>query len=148
MKTIMLFMVASVATALLLSACNTSNTDNNASVQKDTVAVVPIEIIGKTGFITFPGGIKIEENFLSDTTLHWKYTDTAGTVTEEDEHISYKKLNDAQYFINWIEKSGLTVSQVLDVKKGTTTAFTSHHDEKSDRGQRSSLFLEGTFGVK
>ncbi|WP_216823545.1 MoaF-related domain-containing protein [Niastella vici] len=141
------FIAAAITIMLLIAACHTNNTGNTAPTGKDTL-VAPTEIIGKTGFIAFPGGVKVEENFLSDTTLHWKYTDANGTATQEDEHISYKKINDSLYFINWIEKSGLTVSQILDLKKGTATAFTSRFDEKSDRGQRSSLFLEGSFEVK
>lgn len=117
------------------------------SAQKNTVGG-PIEIIGKMGFFSFKGGIKVEEKFLSDTTLHWKYTGPDGVSTESDEHITYRKIGNGLFFVNWIEKTGLTVSQVLDVKKGTAIAFTTLFDEKSDRGQRSSRFLEGSLVVK
>jgi len=141
------FTATAVAAMLLIAACNTSNADNAVPAPKDTVAA-PVKIIGKTGYINFPGGIKVEENFTSDSTLHWKFTDPAGKITEADERVTSKKINDSVYFINWIEKTGLTVSQILDINKKTATAFTSHFDEKSDRGQRSSLFLEGSLEVK
>jgi len=109
MKTIVNSVVA-LAIVLSISACNNTHTDatSNANL-KDTVASESFEIIGKKGFIVFPAGIKVEEDFLSDSTLHWKFIDNNG-AREGDEHITYKKLNNNLFFINWIEKTGLTVS--------------------------------------
>ncbi|UMY65121.1 MULTISPECIES: MoaF N-terminal domain-containing protein [unclassified Flavobacterium] len=105
------------------------------------------EIIGKTITITFPQ-FAVEETFVSDSRLHWKIVDDKGNVTEADETISYKKLYGNQFFVNWIEKSGLTVSQVLDLVNQTATAFVSRADEKSTRGQRSANFFQGTAVIK
>lgn len=129
---------------VLSIAVLTAFTTVNNSISKQNPAD---EIIGKTGVITFPE-FSVEETFVSSTELHWKIVDEKGNVIEENEKISYKKINDHQFFVNWIEKTGLTVSQVLDVKNGTATAFVSRADEKSERGQRSANFFQGTFKLK
>jgi len=136
--------------AFCLGACNgnkTTGSKTDSSVTKTAAAPAVIEIIGKTGTISFPQ-FKVDETFISDSTLHWKIVDEKGMITEADEKIKYKKINDHQFFVNWIEKTGLAVSQILDPKNGTATAFVSRADEKSDRGGRSANFFEGSFKVK
>lgn len=129
--------------AALLQACNnTPKSEKTADAE-----VSSTEIIGKVGEISFPE-FKVEETFVSDSVLHWKIRGDKDSITESNEKISYKKLNDNLFFISWIEKTGLTVSQVLDTKNGTATAFVSRHDEKSDRGQRSSNFFQGKLELK
>jgi hypothetical protein len=99
----------------------------------------------KKGIITFPE-MKAEVNYTSDTTLHWKTTDPKGEVLEGDEAISYKKLTDHLHFLNWIEKVGWTVSQIINTKDGEVKAYWSFKDEKSAREKRSSQFVDATFG--
>jgi len=77
--------------------------------------------------------------------LHWKFTDNKGAVTEGDEKIDYKRLTDNLHFLNWIEKDGWTVSQIIDTKEGSVKAFWSFTDENSKRGKRSSMFVDGKF---
>jgi len=128
---------------LLLQACNNTRTQDTskATLKADENTS---EIIGKSATLEF-SKFKVIETFVSDSTLHWKHIDNDGTVTEADEHVSYKKLNDNQFFINWIEKTGLTVSQILDTKAGIATAYVSRADEKSQRGKRAATFFEGSF---
>jgi len=47
--------------------------------------------------------------------------------------------------LNWIEKTGFTVSQVIDTAQGTVQAFWSFADPASEGGHRSSMFVEGRF---
>lgn len=146
MKQTKILIVVAVVTMLFLQACN-GNKSLDAKVSKDVQSNVSSEIIGNVCTITFPQ-FKVEETFVSDTIVHWKIVDEEGATTESDEVISYKKLNDNLFFISWIEKTGLTVSQVLDVEKAKVTAFISNKDEKSARGKRSSMFLEGSLDIK
>lgn len=53
-----------------------------------------------------------------------------------------KKIDGAKFFVNWIEKDGTTVSQVIDVEKKTVEAFLTFDDAK---GKRVSQMLEGTY---
>ncbi|PXY42446.1 hypothetical protein DMB65_03350 [Flavobacterium cheongpyeongense] len=101
-------------------------------------------LVGKKGKITFPEMIA-EVNYLNDSTLHWKTTSKEGIVVEGYEKMYYKKLTDNLHFLNWIEKDGWTVSQIIDTKAGTVKAFWSFADEKSQRGKRTSMFVDGKF---
>ena len=84
-------------------------------------------------------------NYISDSLLHWKTIDTTGRVTEGDEKVSYKKVTENLYFVNWIEKDGFTVSQVIDTESGTASAFWSFAKKTSKQGGRDYQFSEGTF---
>jgi hypothetical protein len=77
--------------------------------------------------------------------LHWKTTDDKGVVTSADEFIDYRELAPHLHFLNWIEKDGWTVSQIIDTQAGTVIAFWSFSDDTSERGKRSSKFIEGKF---
>lgn len=138
--------ITAVISGILLLGYGEYNSKMIENTRTKTAAA-PIEIIGKTGVFTFQQ-FQVEETFVSETKLHWKIKNTDGTFTQEDEDISFKRLNDNQFFINWIEKTGLTVSQVIDAKKGTVTSFVSRNDTTSDRGQRAANFLEGKFEIK
>lgn len=101
-------------------------------------------LIGSNGKITFPE-MSAEVKYVNESTLHWKTTDSKGVVLEGDEKMDYQKLTDNLHFLNWIEKDGWTVSQIIDTKKGTVKAFWSFADEKSLRGKRTSMFVDGKF---
>jgi hypothetical protein len=139
---------AIIASLILVSCNNNKTTDTTSGIPAKEATSAAVDIIGKTATLAFPNGFKVDETFVSDTTLHWKLTNEKGEVIEEDEKVSFKKINDNQYFINWIEKSGLTVSQIVDPKNETVVSFISTADEKSERGKRSANFLEGTFKIK
>ena len=79
--------------------------------------------------------------YLSDKEIHWKTTDDKGQVAEQTNALTLKSINTTQYFLSWVEDDGTTVSQVIDTKKGTVTAFLTYEEG----GKRVSQFLEGTF---
>jgi hypothetical protein len=139
-STIGLALIAS----LFIGACSNNNKADNSALEKTPES---IGIIGKTATITFPA-FQVDETFVSDTVLHWKIVGEKGAITEGDEKVSFKKINDHQFFINWIEKTGLTVSQVVDPTKETVVSFISREDSQSASGKRAANFLEGTFKIK
>lgn len=131
--------------ALFLNSCNNSNQETKKQEQSsDNLSVAQYQLIGKSGKITFPEMIA-EVTYPNDSTLHWKTTDSKGVVAEGDEKMDYKKLTHNLHFLNWIEKDGWTVSQIIDTKEGTVKAFWSFADEKSLRGKRTSMFVDGKF---
>lgn len=136
----LLFTLSAIA---ILAAC-TDAKQENVKTETPVADTTDYSIIGKKALITYPE-FKAEVEYLSDSSLHWKVTYNDGKVAEESEKISYKQLNDSQFFLNWIEKDGITVSQVIDPKQQKVTAFLSFNDPKSERGQRASNFLEGKF---
>ena len=130
-----------IATVVLISC----NKENKTPEQKASEApTTDYAIIGRKALIHFPE-MSAEVEYTSDSTLHWKTTDKKGVVNQGDEKMNYKRLNDNLHFLNWIEKDGFTVSQIIDSKDGTVKAFWSFADEKSPRGKRSSIFVDGKF---
>lgn len=101
-------------------------------------------LIGKNGIISYPN-MKAYVTYSSDSTLHWKTVNEKGVSNEGNEVIRYKRLNDNLHFLNWIEKDGFTVSQVIDTRNGTVKSFLSFNDDKSTRGRRSDMFVDGKF---
>ena len=56
-----------------------------------------------------------------------------------------KLISGIQFFINWIENDGTTVSQVVDVEKKTILVLLTYTDEYRKRLSQS---LGGTFELK
>jgi hypothetical protein len=131
-------------TGLFFTSCNDQPKKEQNKMEQEKTNATDYSLISKKGVITFPE-MKGEVNYTSDTTLHWKTTDNKGIVLEGDEKISYQKLTENLHFLNWIEKDGWTVSQIIDTKNGTVKAFWSFNDDKSDRGKRSSMFVDAKF---
>jgi hypothetical protein len=131
-------------TGLFFTSCNDQPKKEQNKMEQEKTNATDYSLIGKKGVITFPE-MKGEVNYTSDTALHWKTTDNKGIVLEGDEKISYQKLTENLHFLNWIEKDGWTVSQIIDTKNGTVKAFWSFNDDKSDRGKRSSMFVDAKF---
>jgi hypothetical protein len=126
---------------LLFTSCNKQ--EKNGKMESGTKQN-DYSLIGKKGIITFPE-MKAEVNYISDTTLHWKTIDNKGIVAEGDESMNYEKLSDNIHFLNWIEKDGWTVSQIINTKEGKVKAYWSFNDDKSSRGKRSSMFVDAKF---
>ncbi|WP_460484572.1 MoaF-related domain-containing protein [Capnocytophaga sp. HP1101] len=72
----------------------------------------------------------------------WKTTDDKGQVAEQTNALTLKSMNPTQYFLNWVEDDGTTVSQVIDTEKGSVTAFLTYDDGS---GKRVAQLLEGSF---
>lgn len=77
-------------------------------------------------------------------TLHWSTIGEDGVKNEGDEKMSYKQLSNDLHFLNWIEKDGFTVSQIINTKTGEVTAFWSY-DGKD--GNRESQYVTGSFSL-
>ncbi|MCT9813095.1 hypothetical protein N0K08_20905 [Acidovorax sp. Be4] len=101
-------------------------------------------LLGREAIIDFPDS-RAEVRYSPQGVLHWKVTDSKGSISEGRERLSYLQLSDSLHFLNWIEKSGFTVSQVVDTAEGTVKAFWSYADERTEGGQRASMFVDGRF---
>ncbi len=130
---------------VVVSVIGCTNKDcSQESFVVSTTAPVEYSLIGKKGEITYPK-FKAEVFYLTDSTLEWKTTDNNGVVNKGKEKMVYRKIADTLYFLSWIENDGLTISQVIDTKNGSVNAFGSFNDEKSTRGNRSGMAIDGTF---
>lgn len=132
--------------SIIVSACNNrpkeeEKTDSKVEISSDTYT-----LIGKKAILNYPD-MSVEVTYLSDSTLHWSQTDVNNNKTEDTENIKYIRLNESQFFLNWIEKDGFTVSQIIDLKNNKVNAYLSFEDQASDRGKRASQFLEGSVKI-
>jgi hypothetical protein len=101
-------------------------------------------LLGRKAVIDFPDS-RAQVQYTPQGQMRWSVVDSQGHVSEGCEQLSYLQLSDSLHFLNWIEKNGFTVSQVIDSASGTVQAFWSYADAHSDTGHRSSMFVEGRF---
>lgn len=120
------------------------NEKDNSAIGRSNFKEENLELIEKKAVLTYPD-FTAYMTYTSATSLHWKTVQKNGQIAEGDEVISYKKISNGIFFLNWIEKDGFTVSQIVDVQKGKVSAFLSFEDDKSEQGKRSSVFTEATF---
>lgn len=104
-------------------------------------------LLGREAIIDFPDS-RAEVHYSAQGILFWKVTDCKGSISQGRERLSYLQLSDTLHFLNWIEKSGFTVSQVVDTAQGTVKAFWSYTDERAESGQRASMFVDGQFRLR
>lgn len=100
-----------------------------------------IILIGHKATLSYPG-LTANVKYLNDSTIYWKTTDKKDSVAEETNRMVMKKIDGTMFFVNWIEKDGTTVSQVIDVEKKTVEAFLTFDDAK---GKHIAQMLEGTY---
>lgn len=132
--------------SIVVSACKNKQKEEEKSDTKIELPSSTYTLIGKRAILNYPD-MSVEVTYLSDSTLHWSQTDVDNNKTEDTEKIKYIQLNESQFFLNWIEKDGFTVSQVIDLKSNKVNAYLSFEDQESDRGKRTSQFLEGTVKI-
>lgn len=128
-----------VFSALLIS-CNSPKNEKEMN-KTETTTVSEFSLIGKKAKLTYPE-LTAEVQYISETQIHWKTTDKSGNVAEETDALTLKPLGNGQFFLNWVENDGTTVSQVIDTQKKTVSAYLTFSDET---GKRVSQFLEGSF---
>lgn len=104
-------------------------------------------LLGRAAVIQFPDS-RAEVQYSHAGKMSWSVVDSLGHVAEGCETLSYLQLSDHLHFLNWIEKTGFTVSQVIDTASGTVRAFWSYADTQCDSGHRSSMFVEGRFRLR
>lgn len=126
--------IALTSLAFLASACCCKQDKCNTQDHE-------ITLIGHKALLSYPG-LTANVKYLNDSTIYWKTTDKKDSVAEGTNRMVMKKIDGAKFFVNWIEKDGTTVSQVIDVEKKTVEAFLTSDDTK---GKRIAQMLEGTY---
>ena len=126
--------IALTSLALLASACSCKQ--NKCNTQEHDVTLV-----GHMAKLSYPG-FTANVKYLNDSTIYWKTTDEKGSLAEGFNRMVMKKIDGTKFFVNWIEKDGTTVSQVIDLEKKTVEAFLTFDDAK---GKRIAQMLEGTY---
>lgn len=103
---------------------------------------------GKKVDVNYETGYHFIIEYLSENELQWKALSKRAEGAPEVEKEPYQsyELMPGVYMINWIEESGLVVSQVADFNDGKVWAFMTWPDEKT-RGHRAQLLHKGTLTV-
>lgn len=104
-------------------------------------------LIGKTATISYPD-FDAEIDYISTKKLHWKTIQKDGEIAEGTETIFYEQISPKEFFINWIERDGLTVSKIVNVETGEVNAFISYKNESDIRNKRSGVLLQGNWTEK
>lgn len=100
---------------------------------------------GKRVDVNYETGYHFVIEYLSEKELKWtalaKRAEGAPEV-EYEPYVSYELGND-EYMVNWIEESGLVVSQIANFREGKVYAFMTWPDD-NERGKRAQLLHKGT----
>lgn len=99
---------------------------------------------GKRIDVNYETGYHFVIEFTSEKELKWKAlakTAEGAPAVETEPYSSYELSHDV-YMVNWIEESGLVVSQIDDFNQGKVWAFMTWPDEKG-RGKRAQLLHKG-----
>lgn len=136
---IMKKIISAVIFSVLLVSCNNSQGENNTQ-KSQTKQMENQKLIGRKATLTYPE-LKAEVHYISENKIHWKTTDPEGNVAEETNELTYKKIGENLYFLNWVENDATTVSQIIDLEKNSVSAYLSYDED----GKRNALLLEGTF---
>ncbi|MDO5607722.1 MAG: hypothetical protein Q4G08_04610 [Capnocytophaga sp.] len=131
-----------VAMAFVFFSCNDCQKEKNHT--ENLIELEGTSLIGRKAVLLYPE-FKAEVSYLTDSTLHWKTILPDGTIDEGNEDAVIKKLNKHQFFLNWIEKDGTSISQIIELKDNSVFVFCTFADEENPRGGRSSAVLEGSF---
>lgn len=106
------------------------------------------ELNGKAADVNYETGYHFIIQYLNDHELQWTALSKRAEGAPEKEkepYVSYE-LSPHVYMINWIEESGLVVSQIADFNQGKVWAFMTWPDVK-ERGKRAQLLHKGSLKV-
>ncbi|MEE8808419.1 MAG: MoaF N-terminal domain-containing protein [Lactimicrobium sp.] len=103
---------------------------------------------GKKVDVDYETGYHFIIEYLSENELEWTALGklAKGAPSKEKEpYVSYD-LGDGKFMVNWIEESGLVLSQIADFANGKVYAFMTWPDDAA-RGHRGQLLHKGTLRV-
>lgn len=135
--------ISAVIFSALLVSCNQTQNENQNENNQKMEQMENQTLIGKKAVLTYPE-LKAEVHYISENKIHWKTTDPEGNVAEETNELTYKKIGENLYFLNWIESDATTVSQMIDLEKNSVSAYLTY----DENGQRNALLLEGKFELQ
>lgn len=102
------------------------------------------QLQGKTLDLNYASGDHYYVSILSENQLRWKSIGVSdGGPSEETEDYTVKEIATNVYFVSWMEQSGMTVSEVIDLPNQKVYATITWGDETKANG-RDSVSIEGT----
>lgn len=147
--TILAALMAVSFSAMAFAADTTAVTTTPVQEQATTTAPASLyqRLQGKTLDLNYTSGDHYHVTVLSDTQLRWKSLGVSdGGPAEETEAYTVKQVGQDVYFVSWMEQSGMTVSEVIDLGQGKVYATITWGDTTKANG-RDSVTIEGTATV-
>jgi hypothetical protein len=78
-------------------------------------------LIGSTWRIRYDNGLTFVVSYPAADTVHWQAEH--GSRSAASEHASILALRRSQWMVCWLSDNGVTVTQVVDLERGTVTTF-------------------------
>jgi hypothetical protein len=94
---------------------------------------------GTTVVLTYDSGLRVRGKYGPDT-LEWEALEGPDRGATGTERTYVREIGPGTYFVSWLEASGTTVSQVLDLPAGSVLSFITYEDE----GERMALLDAGS----
>lgn len=82
-----------------------------------------MSLIGKKLLLRYESGLQVEGHYASPTEVRWKAVTGPAEGKTGTEKTRIVEVAPEVFFVSWLEASGTTVSQVLDLNRRTVTAF-------------------------
>ena len=122
---------------LTLGACREAQSTTQASsavTAQDSVLVQASDttLVGKRLYLSFDGNSSVVE-YLSPQHLYWFSKDSVHGEKEGRDYYNSLHIEPHVFFVNWVERDGTTVSQVIDLKERTCQAFAIYSPKKDKR---------------
>jgi phenolic acid decarboxylase len=99
-----------------------------------------LELIGKRLLFEYESGLQVIGHYSSGTEVSWEALSGPAKGSRGSESVDMAEVSAGIFFVNWIEQSGTTVSQVLDLNKMTVVGFVTFDTPQG----RQSIFDKGT----
>ncbi|MFD0352485.1 MoaF N-terminal domain-containing protein [Streptomyces sp. NPDC127110] len=94
-----------------------------APAAASVAAAVPA-FAGHTYVLTLDNGAVLRNSYSADgTTLDWTALEGPMAGRSGQEKLSVRAVGEGLYFVNWVEASGMTVSHVMDLGRGTVSVY-------------------------
>ncbi|WP_158839218.1 phenolic acid decarboxylase [Polaribacter sp. L3A8] len=106
----------------LLTSCSKGQKKDVKENIKNELNLKTISLKGKTFLYNYVD-YQYEVSFKSENQLHWKCIKGNELGREEDEHYKLQRINDYTLFISWVEKDGLGVSQVINLREYKVNSY-------------------------
>lgn len=99
-----------------------------------------MKLIGKKLRFDYDSGLQVIGHYSESTEVTWEALTGPAKGTTGRESVNMAEVAPNIFFVNWVEESGTTVSQVLDLDRSRATAFVTFDTPKG----RLSMFDKGT----
>ena len=99
-----------------------------------------MKLIGKKLLFHYESGLQVIGHYSSPTEVSWEALTGPAKGSTGTESVHMAEIAPSLFFVSWIEKSGTTVSQVLDLNEMVVTGFVTFDTPQG----RQSIFDKGT----